>query len=586
MDQLFITPREAEKVASVAVSQDSTRWTKEIISSALKSFPELGNVPLQVRYVQKDLAKGAAVASIDADGFSIPAIIADFQLSPLDVIVVNGVMLPLVRETLADLMQNPTAFASVSKGKKDLTTNVFESPLSVPSEYAGTSYSATGDSNFIDKVSSFIEKKDYEHMLSEISKPENYAGFVKNNTIDVLDKISALEVTDVVDFTEAALHNLPIDRQLVIEDSFGNKTVKQANSRLDYVWDVKSDNPDNEPMKCAADTNVSDVSDYEPGNTYQIDDEILYLTKAGEYYMFDADGMVKIASDSHTFEIEGTEPNLGDHGVFITGNSATKPFEVTGVQKVAGAGNYEIKGWDGLKTATYIPIRGINDDTLIPHEEYNNTYYVPGNSKFCKLAGNLHVTFDQIDADIAKNYVERDDIGLYSLTGPGFAKYAETHVLRDLTHEEAKWASLHCGANETDLSKVDKLVPNSHVKLAATIESPITTSELETAVQAHYDTIIGDIPTFKKVMVKEAASVADKNSVDAILSLGMINKRNIMEYISLLPEYEQVLSELAKLLVASRLGLPSVVDSDVKDAMEAFARVVYALKGLASLVEA
>ena len=66
---------------------------------------------------------------------------------------------------------------------------------------------------------------------------------------------------------------------------------------------------------------------------------------------------------------------------------------------------------------------------------------------------------------------------------------------------------------------------------------------------------------------------------------GMLNKRNVMEYIALIPEYEQVLSELAKLLVAARLGLPSVVDTDVKDAMEAFARVVYALKGLASLVE-
>lgn len=586
MDQLFITPREAEKVASVAVSPDSTRWTKEIISSALKSFPELGNVPLQVRYVQKDIAKGAAVASIDADGFSIPAIIADYQLSPLDVIVVNGVMLPLVRETLADLMQNPTAFSNVSKGKKDLTTNVFESPLSVPSEYAGTSYTATGDSNFIDKVSSFIEKKDYEHILAEIAKPENYAGFVKHDTVDVLEKVSALEVTDVVDFTEAALHNLPIDRQLVVEDSFGNQTVKQANSRLDYVWDITPDSSESQPMKCAADSNVNDISDYEPGNTYKINDEILYLTKAGEYYMFESDGMVKIAEDAQTFEVKGTEPNLGDHGCFITGTTSTKPFEVVAVQKVAGAGNYEVKGWDGLKTATYIPLRGINDDSLIPHEEYNDTYYVPGNSKFCKLAGNLHVTFDQIDADIAKNYVERDDIGLYSLVGPGFNKYGETHALRDLAHEEAKWAALHCGANETDLGKVDQLVPNSHVKLAGSIESPITTAELETAVQEHYDNIIGDVPTFKKVLVKEAASLGDKNSVDAILSLGMINKRNIMEYISLLPEYEQVLSELAKLLVAARLGLPSVVDSDVKDAMEAFARVVYALKGLASLVEA
>jgi hypothetical protein len=195
----------------------------------------LGNVPLQVRFVQKDNAKGYAVASVDAQGFSIPVIIKDWALAPLDVIVVNGIMLPLIKETLMDLMSNPSAFASVAKGRKDLAVNVFESPLSVPSEYAGTSYSAVGDSNFIDKVSSFIEKKDYEHMLEEISKPENYAGFVKNETTDVLDKISTLKVTDVVDFTEAALANLEIDRQLVVEDGFGNQSVKQANSKIDYV---------------------------------------------------------------------------------------------------------------------------------------------------------------------------------------------------------------------------------------------------------------------------------------------------------------------------------------------------------------
>ena len=176
-------------------------------------------------------------------------------------------------------------------------------------------------------------------------------------------------------------------------------------------------------------------------------------------------------------------------------------------------------------------------------------------------------------------------MGLYTLEGPGFAKYAQNNSVRDLSEQDAKWAAIHCGANEIDVEKISRLVPNSHVKLAGDIKSPMSTDTLETAIQGHYDSIIGDIPTFKKVMVKEASNMADRNSVDAILSLGMLNKRNVMEYIALIPEYEQVLSELAKLLVAARLGLPSVVDTDVKDAMEAFARVVYALKGLASLVE-
>jgi hypothetical protein len=214
----------------------------------------------------------------------------------------------------------------------------------------------------------------------------------------------------------------------------------------------------------------------------------------------------------------------------------------------------------------------------------NNTYYVPGNAKFCKLAGQLEVTFDYIDTELAKNYIERDDMGLYTADGPGFIKYGQSHSLRDLTQDEATWTALHCGAEEIDLTKIGQLVPNSHVKLAGNIKSPMSTSVLETAIQAHYDDIIGDIPTFKKVLVKEASTIADRNSVDAILSLGLLNKRNVMEYITLIPEYEQVLSELAKLLVAARLGLPAVVDTDVKDAMEAFGRVVYALKGLASLI--
>ncbi len=50
MENLFIEPIEQEKQAMVSVSEDSTKWVKEIIGSLLKSFPELPDTPLQIAY--------------------------------------------------------------------------------------------------------------------------------------------------------------------------------------------------------------------------------------------------------------------------------------------------------------------------------------------------------------------------------------------------------------------------------------------------------------------------------------------------------------------------------------------------------
>ncbi len=325
-------------------------------------------------------------------------------------------------------------------------------------------------------------------------------------------------------------------------------------------------------------------TDIAPGNTYPINEGILYLTKEGEYYVFNQEEHTKIASRVKRFEVEGSMPQMNDYGVFVVGDEATSPFEVVGLQKVAGAGNFEVRGFDGLHHTTYMPLRGIHKEAMIPHEEFDNTYYVPGNGKFVKLAGELQVTFTDIDTDLQKNYIERDDIGLYGVAGPGFTKYGETHKLRDLSEDEAKWAAVHCGATAADIQKMAKLVPNSHVKLTGDIRSPLRTQDLEGVIQTEYDRQIGEVPSFNTLLVKEASTLANKNSVDAILSLGLMNKRNVLEYISYIPQYEQCSSELAKLLVAARLGLPNMDAISIKEAMEGLAQVIYALKGLSSII--
>jgi len=584
MDTLFIQPAQQEKRAMLAVSGDSTKWVKEIIGSLLKNFPELSDMQLQVSYHQKDDDKGYAVASVQADGFSIPAVISDFQLHDLDVVIVNGLMLPLTKATLLDLMSTASAFQNVAKGRKELATQVFDSPLAMPTDNYGTSYS-TG--NLLDKISSFVEKEDYERLIAEITKPENYAGFVQNDTLEVIEKVSKLKTSNKVDFAEATLANLDIDRQAVFSDELGNRHVKQANSRIDYTWSVKLDPEDEVLAKVSAYEESAKIKsrDLSPANTYPIEEGILYLTKEGEYYVFDAQEHSKLASKVQSFEVQGSMPNMGDYGVFVVGEQSTSPFEVVGLQKVAGVGNFEIVGWDGLQRTTYLPLKGFHKKAMMAHEKLDNTYYVPGDGKFVKLAGELHVTFSDIDTDLEKNYLECDDIGLYSVSGPGFTKYGQSHSLKDLTKDDAIWAAVHCGATAADIEQLDRLVPNSHAKLAGVIKSPVPTAEIEELIENEYDRLIEKVPTVNNILVKEAATIANKNSVDAILSLGLMNKRNVLEYITYIPQYEQCLSELAKLLVAARIGLPNVDYMDVKEAMEGLSNVIYALKGLNSIIE-
>jgi len=102
----------------------------------------------------------------------------------------------------------------------------------------------------------------------------------------------------------------------------------------------------------------------------------------------EGDYEVKQASDRsiHNFELEGDEPMLGETGTFIISDKAVNPFEVVSLQKVAGHGNYEIVGYDGLQKISYYPLK-VKGPELTKHDMYKNAYYVPGNAVYVKLSG-------------------------------------------------------------------------------------------------------------------------------------------------------------------------------------------------------
>ena len=80
-------------------------------------------------------------------------------------------------------------------------------------------------------------------------------------------------------------------------------------------------------------------------------------------------------------------------------------------------------------------------------------------------------------------------------------------------------------------------------------------------------------------LFKIAAGLSEPDSVDAVLSLGFVNESNKEQYISLISEFEDVISKLAKLLLSIRLGVNGD-EQAVKRAMEALQETVNSLKSI------
>ncbi|MBT4146214.1 MAG: hypothetical protein HOE45_04935 [Gammaproteobacteria bacterium] len=728
MDKLFIDPIEFEKQGmSIYLDKDSGKWVKEIVTHFLTEYPSLQNEAISVEWKRKDAAKGYGVGSLKVAGANIPIIAKQWEVSPLDVIMVGDETYPLTHDVLNNLMSSPDPYKGVSNSTPKGSTALFDgkglqhSPTNTASEGYSNRYEYRKVASVIDTLQD-VDVKDVNTIIDTINKNTAIKlAFKSNGTFDVVEKLSNKNTTTAISESENWAKDLPIDRQYSFKDSLGNWVVKQANSSVDYVWEtpVSASEASTYVTKCAASEDNTGEDASLVGNGYELMDGSghIYLTPELSWHKFDA-GVIKSASNfkvknavpevgnkgmwvvdgkvSEPFEVLSIEktaqtypgntykiasggtlhvdkeynwhllsketvktaevfdtkecaPEVGDFGVWNIDGSVTRPFEVIGMQKVAGPGNWridaysglskvayypirkhneelikhesqkdsmyvpgnaqfiklnakmsesrlerfieqdvhahsngalQISGWDGQRKVAYYPTTTIKGPELVEHDMFKNAYYVPESATFVKLSKSLSVIFDALPTEVTSNYVGKDNIGLYYLEGKDFSKYAETHNTRELSYDDVMWSLIHCNATETDIDKVAKLQSNAKTALGSIPISPLTSDEVSTAIQTAYDASNETIKMLQVDLIKEAAVLADKGTVDSILSLGLLKKSNVKEFISLVPHYESVMSDMAKLLLTTRIGLSSVPEEAVKTAMVSISQIVTVLKQL------
>ncbi len=625
MKDLFVKQPEFEKISSQSLSTDTTQWTKEIISHFHEEFPQLSHLPTRLTFTQKDDAKGYAIGGIAVghNNISVPVVVQDFYLKNMDVAVAGGNLVPLTEESVGMLFTQGSAFSrAVPPDDVDPTVRLFSRDLHVP-------WSIDKYSSVLETIAGGITKKAQQDFLNEVeSTPELKESFINNGTYSVIEKIAELKCDDAIADKKLAEKMLPrniftiektgkfeytaflgnsnIDNKVPVILEQGN--VKEAYATLEKSAAVKEYKEFTLPSEITSEAPIVNFDGGETGFSLFSDDKDNYnikeatggittaTTSTGKFAIkmppkmpsttvskvdtgnAPADGSIKLAECDKKHAKKKKIYKKADFGVFLLENGVTKPIFLEKISDINGA--IDIEAFDGLGMVKLAMWDGIKKPS---YDKEKSTYFLPKDTDFVKLGSIKENLVSFPENTPSGDWVMNVDVNVYAFGGITFDKYAKLgHSLNNLSRAEAKWYMVQMGAVPLEMEKLALKEGEKHYFSSnLSCPQPFSTyveewnEKLANATNMVDDSLLD--------MVKHAAVLTDDLTVDSVLSLRFLNKKNAAEFFEAIPMYEEVIMGLARLLMSVRLGLESVPEEAVKEAMENLTIVTAKLHELQTL---
>lgn len=600
MEGLIVNNDFVAKLAqAMPVSTDPSQWPKEALNEFLAQFPEFTNEDLRVQLTRKNPEKGYAVGAIlfREGTIAVPIIIKGFSMSSFDVVVAINRIMPLTRENLFTLFSNKQAYGSlapIDTGGDFIS--MFDPALrAAAAGYGSTTYnlkSASAESedySFIDRLSDSTTAKVKNQILTHVeADPQIKRAFELNKTTDILEKVATLKENDKIDVNKSLSHSLDRDIHYIYKTG-ADKYIGIFGSSQAYdpvtVDMTKNEAEDFESFKlakCSTKSGKTDKKKRKLAVFSILDDKInkLIITEEGKYAEVAPYERFEDTYEASEDSLEAKIPEAGKTYVMKIGDNVTRPWDVINTTFLGGS-QFKVDIANGLEKRAYYITKGING--VFPHETEKNAFYIGDSAEWYEISGNI---------DLDKPVVEYLDTvtkvseTMYEFTGPNLSKYASDYVPdHNLSFHEAVWGLIQSKADITALSKFSELQPGQKAEFRGLVTPP-SLEKFANLVQEEYNERFGQDygqSAYLFQLVKIAADNPLKTTVDAVLSLGFINKDNIEEYVAQVPMYEQVCSDLAKLLLYIRLGMESTPEEPVRKAMKELTKVVERLRGLGKL---
>jgi hypothetical protein len=134
MEPLFLTTKnEIDKEANIKLERDPKQWPENITMFLHQAYPWITDAKIQVNFNRIDAEDGTGVGQIQLDDkASIPIIIDNFKLQPLDVFWANGKLQPLTKNNLLEMLEGQQLGRSIEPKRSGDTDMALLSRTQVP----------------------------------------------------------------------------------------------------------------------------------------------------------------------------------------------------------------------------------------------------------------------------------------------------------------------------------------------------------------------------------------------------------------------------------------------------------------------
>lgn len=570
---------------------------------------------------------------------ALPVIVRERELSPLDVYQHEEQWYPLVEKRVQEILYNPATFDRPAPtdrfGGTDLTQQT--DPGSRQGMGGMNSVVKTASANMLDSivptfraehVDAFKERLREDTSLRVAfategplrTATESLVGFKEKTAADIRAVRKEATSPTVIQFQEAgngylmktANHDAlaPVTEKLsrfeteklLIKESMDRL---RANGRLTMVVDPVDSTLSVE--KTAQEANRIGVWSTRLGDQsisgVVIPSMVSLDGRVSDLHVFAGQGVHSMQEKvAGVFERDVQIPALPPRGegVFVyqvgAAGFATEPVVI---QSRATIGDKE-------KTAEYHGYRSINGEAIILEvvpglvkiaSMGKGRYAIPDSMHFLPLQGKMRTVASSIE-DVPLEQEKVANMALTQLHHNGTCywlsgDHAEPFRGADLDAAGAEFALGALGVIEKQAhGLMEKAASAGSVSLRSrptyTEETRSTVYLLKTAAAFR------QVPDLRKDLLKEAAilalpgiekTAADKETVDAVLSLGFITPENVALYVDFLPDLEKVSGKLAQILVASRLGMDMVKENAARNSLTQLNAVIDGLQNLQARIQ-
>ncbi len=556
-EPLFVrpTPFSGEKVAAVTLNRDGEEWEEQIIKALHEEHPYIAERDVQIHITKEDAENGVGVGSIHLDGkLAIPLIIDKFKLAPLDIVWDEGKLQPLTRTSLERRLLRTATGKPIAPGSGEATDVSLYSRAQPPFDGKYT-----------------------------------YASFAGPGSIDTLTQ--ALESLSSEDC--ALLCENPIMRPVLL--AYGEKTAQEKTATVAESFGLEplADNSGFHKIASAGPCDVVTPSGLVPAiifdHVFSVDGSL--MPKLGFVATIDQSARgAMLAPDTEVFgrplstvtkdHTVGSEPQTGETGVFfkladgraICSRPITLLFKVAdGFSAVSDGKRFRLNKTAAMRVPMFV------DNTLAIPADW--TWLRAGEPlKLCK-EGSATVPTDRLVKVARNGSVYRATIGATSCC-------ASEHTVREFISERLgeSAAKTALAALATMPTATFKVVTPKAVRATRTAKvTPVNLMKHATYVQPMkaFEFPLGNGEDIKVAAVTDDGA---KKTVDALLGLNFLNPETIHRFVDQTDAIDEARETLAKLLLASRLGLD--VDSrPLRTAMFALDSVSRDLKELRNAAE-